>query len=66
MIGGIALLGVVTASVAAWFVRRFTALETIEATAADDAATVAATLAELGERLARIEEALGVAARERI
>lgn len=58
MVGGIALLGVVTASVAAWFVRRFTALETIEETAGADARATAEALAGVTERLARIEAAL--------
>ncbi len=43
MVGGIALLGVVTASVAAWFVQRFTALEDTD---------------DVSARLARIEALL--------
>lgn len=62
MIGGVALLGVITASVAAWFVRRFSALETVEAEVEQEAATSAAGFAELSARLAGIERALGLRA----
>jgi voltage-gated potassium channel len=58
MVAGIALLGVVSASVAAWFVRRFTALEQLEVDVERDAAATAATLAELSDRLKRIERHL--------
>lgn len=58
MVGGIALLGVVTASVAAWFVRRFTALDTLEGDVERDAAATAASLVDVTARLERIERAL--------
>jgi voltage-gated potassium channel len=56
MLGGIALLGVITASVAAWFVRHFSALEAQEVEAE---ASTAAALADIAERLDRIESRLG-------
>ncbi len=58
MVGGIALLGVVTASVAAWFVRRFSALEATEEAAEAEVRATQAALADVSSRLARIEAAL--------
>ncbi len=58
MVGGIALLGVVTASVAAWFVRRFTALDALEGEVERDAALAAASYKDFTARLERIERAL--------
>jgi voltage-gated potassium channel len=55
MLGGIALLGVITASVAAWFVKNFS---TIEAEVADDARTTAHALADIADRLDRLEARL--------
>jgi voltage-gated potassium channel len=56
MLAGIALLGVITASVAAWFVKHFSALEEQEAEA--ESATHLA-LADIAARLERIEARLG-------
>lgn len=58
MLGGIALLGVLTASVAAWFVKRFTAVEEIEQTVQNEAAESARVLAEINQRLSRLEVVL--------
>lgn len=58
MVAGIALLGVVTASVAAWFVRRFTALEQLEGEVERDSAATITSLADVVARLDRIERAL--------
>jgi voltage-gated potassium channel len=55
MVGGIALLGVITASVAAWFVRRFS---TVEAEVAEDTRELALVLADVTARLERIQRAL--------
>lgn len=55
MVGGVALLGVITASVAAWFVSRFSELEAAEQRV--DAVTTAA-LTDVIARLERIERAL--------
>lgn len=55
MLGGIALLGVLTASLAAWFVRSFSEVE--EAVEAETQA-VSLGLAQITERLDRIEAAL--------
>jgi voltage-gated potassium channel len=65
MVGGIALLGVVTASVAAWFVKRFTVLDELEVDVAQDITMTATAFAELSERLERIERALEWGARPR-
>jgi voltage-gated potassium channel len=56
MLGGIALLGVITASVAAWFVRHFSALEAQQNETDGD---VAAALTDIAARLDRIETRLG-------
>lgn len=58
MLGGIALLGVLTASIAAWFVRRFTAVEMIEQAVQDEADESARLLREVLERLERVEALL--------
>ena len=58
MLGGIALLGVVTASIAAWFVRRFTAVEDIERAVQVEAQDTAVLLNEVLTRLARMEASL--------
>jgi voltage-gated potassium channel len=65
MLGGIALLGVVTATFAAWFVKRFSALEVTEVDVeliktdlAREAAMTAASLSDIAARLERIERAL--------
>lgn len=58
MVGGIALLGVVTASVAAWFVKRFSALEAPEQDVERELTMSATAFAELSQRLERIERAL--------
>lgn len=55
MLGGIALLGVITASVAAWFVRHFSAIEEEEARAE---ARLDGALAEIAARLEQIEQRL--------
>jgi voltage-gated potassium channel len=55
MLGGIALLGVITASVAAWFVKNFSA---IEVEVADDAQITATALHDIAARLARLEAKL--------
>jgi len=59
MITGIAVLGVVTASVAGWFVDNLQTIEREEAKTSGDAERLAASLAEVLERLARIEAHLG-------
>lgn len=59
MLGGIALLGVLTASVAAWFVKRFTAVEDIERTVATESTATLQALQDLAARLDRIEARLG-------
>jgi voltage-gated potassium channel len=58
MLGGIALLGVITASVAAWFVKHFSALEQSEAELEQEVTSTAAALAQIEERLERIEAQL--------
>lgn len=55
MLGGIALLGVVTASLATWFVQRF---RSEQSSAADVDDGLRAALLEVSERLARLEETL--------
>ena len=55
MVGGIALLGVVTAAVAAWFVQRFSALEETEEGVE---LALTAQLAEVSDRLGRLERML--------
>jgi len=59
MITGIAVLGVVTASVAGWFVDNLQAIEREEAKASGEAERLDARLTEVLERLARIEAQLG-------
>jgi voltage-gated potassium channel len=63
MVGGIALLGVVTASIAAWFVRRFTAVEQIERAVEAEGDQTARLLADLAARLDRMERLLADARR---
>ncbi len=58
MLGGIALLGIVTASIAAWFVKRFTAMEQIEQTVEAEATQTARLLEDLATRLERVERLL--------
>ncbi|MCW2674185.1 MAG: hypothetical protein JWP14_2774 [Frankiales bacterium] len=58
MLGGIALLGVVTATVAAWFVHRFSALQVQEQLVQEEQSTLLAQLEELNVRLARMEAVL--------
>ena len=58
MLGGIALLGVFTASIAAWFVRRFSAVEEIERTVQAEGDSTAQLLADLAARLERVERLL--------
>lgn len=55
MLGGIALLGVITASVAAWFVRHFSSIEKEEARAE---VRLDAALADISARLEQIERRL--------
>ena len=55
MVGGIALLGVLTASIAAWFVKRFTAVEDIERAVQQEGNETARGLAEVNARLERLE-----------
>lgn len=58
MVGGIALLGVITASIAAWFVRRFTAVEEIERAVQVEGDQTAQLLADVAARLDRVERLL--------
>lgn len=58
MTGGIALLGVLTASIATWFVRRFTAVEAIEQAVQQEGDATLALLAEVVARLERVEALL--------
>jgi voltage-gated potassium channel len=58
MLGGIALLGVVTASVAAWFVKHFSALERTEVELEAEATMTTAALQQIASRLERIEKRL--------
>ena len=55
MLGGIALLGVITASIAAWFVRRFTAVEDIERAVQIEAQDTAVLLGQVLTRLEHME-----------
>jgi voltage-gated potassium channel len=61
MLTGIAVLGVVTASVAGWFVDNLQAIERAEAQSSGEAERLDARLSEVLERLARIEAQLGTA-----
>ncbi len=63
MVGGIALLGVVTASIAAWFVRRFTAVEQIERAVEAEGDQTARLLEDLAVRLDRMERLMADARR---
>lgn len=56
MLGGIALLGVITASVAAWFVKNFSA---IEEEVVDEAQSTLRALKDIADRLDRLEARLG-------
>ena len=59
MVVGIALLGVITASVAAWFVGQLSAArEDVEEAIGGDTARVLAAIAELQERIDRLEDRL--------
>jgi len=59
MVVGIALLGVITASVAAWFVGNLQAArEEVEHTVSDETTAVLAAIAALNDRLDRLEEGL--------
>ena len=59
MVVGIALLGVITASVAAWFVDNLQAArEDVEATLSDETSTVLAAIAAVNDRLDRLEHRL--------
>ena len=58
MLGGIALLGVVTASIAAWFVKRFTAVEEIERTVNAEQDETVRLLGDVAARLERLERLL--------
>jgi voltage-gated potassium channel len=55
MLTGIAVLGVVTASMAAWFVDKVQAIEQAETSQSEHDRHVDATLAEVLEKLARLE-----------
>jgi voltage-gated potassium channel len=59
MLGGIALLGIITASVAAWFVKHFSAIEQREAAVESEVSETAAVLADIAARLERIETRIG-------
>jgi len=59
MLGGIALLGIVTASIAAWFVKHFSALAAKEAALEAEVSDTSASLASIAARLERIEARLG-------
>jgi voltage-gated potassium channel len=59
MITGIAVLGVVTASVASWFVDNLQTIEPEEVKSSGEAERLDARLTEVLERLARIEAQLG-------
>jgi voltage-gated potassium channel len=61
MITGIAVLGVVTAAVASWFVHNLQVIQIEEVTEADRSAHIEARLAEALERLARLEAHFGTA-----
>lgn len=59
MLGGIALLGVLTASIAAWFVRRFAAVEEeVERAVQDEVNATARLLSDVAARLDRVEQLL--------
>ncbi len=57
MITGIALIGVVTASIAAWFVRHIQRIEGPDELAAQQAADLLAAVRELSDRIASLEQA---------
>jgi voltage-gated potassium channel len=69
MLAGIAILGIVTASIAAWFIGQFTAVaEAVEEEAsegADREVELLAALRELSQRMERLESRLDDAVRYR-
>jgi voltage-gated potassium channel len=56
MISGIALLGVVTAAIASWFVQRMSEVETVERRTGEDVAALAAEVRQLREELRAARE----------